>query len=115
MQHPNEYTAIYKEIARKIEHEEPLTDEERIYFETLNYQLHQLQIVLREFVEQVIQPIINGFKEMWSRFTLQFYNEPTRKKQHYTSHHYALDFKRPLIQHQVMDRKPKHLIKKIIR
>lgn len=76
---------------------------------------------LKESLKRIAEFFVNAFKafkKIWDKLTDfveqidfdEIYSQQKEKRELY-----KLNFKRPRIQHQVLDRKPRHLIKKIIR
>lgn len=83
---------------------------------------NQLQAILEPFVKAVHEAVlilsekiataIDGIRQLYREIEVVISEELERESKREI---YKLDFKRPKIEHQVMCRKPKHQVKKIIR
>ena len=77
-------------------------------FERLAKALAELAVVVSEVIHELFEDCIfiyDAMQDYWKA-------EADRKRRRAL---YKIDFTRPVIQHQVSHRKPKHLIKKVIR
>ncbi|AMW99322.1 hypothetical protein [Rummeliibacillus stabekisii] len=63
---------------------------------------------LANFFNKIRDNIIEAFKKL-----RKHYPKPETKKNFHKQQSHQLNFSRPLIKHQVMDRKPKNIIRRI--
>lgn len=80
-----------------------------ISVEAIKDRLRVIYVVVEDFVDKVTI-IINNIVEFITSLDLEKMEREINQKQQL----YKLDLKRPIIRSQVIDRKPQHLIKKII-